>query len=114
MIRKALDLDRKQRTQGDELVLDGDQDNSSYVDSLGWVLFRRGELAEARRSWSGPCRCKAVPTRRRSGTTWATFISAPKCRRRRATPGARPSAFTKPSAAGPTTGCLKSKRNSGN
>ena len=49
MIRKALDLDRKQRTQGDELVLDGDQDNSSYVDSLGWVLFRRGELAEARR-----------------------------------------------------------------
>lgn len=49
MIRKALDLDAKQRAHGDELVLDGDQDNASYVDSLGWVLFRRGELAEARR-----------------------------------------------------------------
>ncbi len=49
MIRKALDLDRQQRSQGDALVLDGDQDNASYVDSLGWVEFRRGELAEARR-----------------------------------------------------------------
>jgi tetratricopeptide (TPR) repeat protein len=49
MIRKALDLDHKQRTTGDALVLDGDQDNASYVDSLGWVLFRKGKLAEARR-----------------------------------------------------------------
>jgi tetratricopeptide (TPR) repeat protein len=55
-IRKALVLDRKQRNSGDALVLDGDQDNASFVDSLGWVLFResRGEvtsplLAEARR-----------------------------------------------------------------
>jgi tetratricopeptide (TPR) repeat protein len=49
MIRKALDLDHKQRTTGDALVLDGDQDNASYVDSLGWVLFRKGKLADARR-----------------------------------------------------------------
>ena len=49
MIRKALDLDHKQRTTGAALVLDGDQDNASYVDSLGWVLFRKGKLAEARR-----------------------------------------------------------------
>jgi len=49
MIRKALDLDHKQRTTGDALVLDGDQDNASFVDSLGWVLFRKGKLAEARR-----------------------------------------------------------------
>ena len=48
MIRKALDLDHKQRTTGAALVLDGDQDNASYVDSLGWVLFRKGKLAEAR------------------------------------------------------------------
>ncbi len=48
MIRKALDLDHKQRTTGDSLVLDGDQDNASYVDSLGWILFRKGKLAEAR------------------------------------------------------------------
>jgi tetratricopeptide (TPR) repeat protein len=50
MIRRAIELDRKQRTNGTELVLDGDQDNASFVDSLGWVLFRRGELAEARRT----------------------------------------------------------------
>jgi tetratricopeptide (TPR) repeat protein len=49
MIRKALDLDHKQRTTGEALVLDGDQDNASYVDSLGWVLFRKGKLADARR-----------------------------------------------------------------
>jgi tetratricopeptide (TPR) repeat protein len=49
MIRKALSLDHAQRTTGDALVLDGDQDNASYVDSLGWVLFRKGKLAEARR-----------------------------------------------------------------
>jgi tetratricopeptide (TPR) repeat protein len=49
MIRKALELDHKQRTTGDALVLDGDQDNASYVDSLGWVLFRKGKLADARR-----------------------------------------------------------------
>jgi tetratricopeptide (TPR) repeat protein len=49
MIRRALELDRKERTTGDALVVDGDQDNASFVDSLGWVLFRRGKLAEARR-----------------------------------------------------------------
>ena len=49
MIRKALELDHKQRTSGDALVLDGDQDNASYVDSLGWVLFREGKLADARK-----------------------------------------------------------------
>ena len=49
MIRKALELDRRQRNSGDALVLDGDQDNASYVDSLGWVLFREGKLAEARK-----------------------------------------------------------------
>ena len=49
MIRKALELDHRQRTSGDALVLDGDQDNASYVDSLGWVLFREGKLADARK-----------------------------------------------------------------
>jgi tetratricopeptide (TPR) repeat protein len=46
MIRKALDLDRKQNTTG-ALGLDGDRDNAAYVDSLGWVLFRRGQIDEA-------------------------------------------------------------------
>lgn len=48
MIRKALDLDRQQRTTGDLLGLDTDRDNAAYVDSLGWVLFRRGKHDDAR------------------------------------------------------------------
>jgi tetratricopeptide (TPR) repeat protein len=48
LIRKALALDRQQRKlrpggPGE----DADQDNAAYVDSLGWVLFRRGRHAEA-------------------------------------------------------------------
>jgi tetratricopeptide (TPR) repeat protein len=49
LIRKALELDRKQRNSGDALVLDADQENASFVDSLGWVLFRQGKLLDARR-----------------------------------------------------------------
>lgn len=48
MIRKALELDQQQRRSGDALGLDGDRDNAAYIDSLGWVLFRRGRLKEAR------------------------------------------------------------------
>jgi tetratricopeptide (TPR) repeat protein len=49
LIRKALELDREQRRTGGEVRVDGDSDNAAYVDSLGWVLFRRGRLDEARR-----------------------------------------------------------------
>ncbi len=49
LIRKAIDLDRKQRTGGTSLSIAADQDNGAYVDSLGWVLFRQGKLDEARR-----------------------------------------------------------------
>jgi tetratricopeptide (TPR) repeat protein len=49
LIRKALDLDRKQRTSGTALGPDSDKDNAAYVDSLGWVLFRQGKLDDARR-----------------------------------------------------------------
>ncbi len=47
MIKKALELDRQQRQRlpGSGAV----KDNAAYVDSLGWVLFRRGQIAEARR-----------------------------------------------------------------
>lgn len=48
LIRKALELDRKQRQEGAWLGLDADLDNAAYIDSLGWVLFRRGLLNEAR------------------------------------------------------------------
>ncbi len=40
LIRKAIDLDRRQRKIG---AID-DKDNAAYVDSLGWVLFRRGDF----------------------------------------------------------------------
>jgi tetratricopeptide (TPR) repeat protein len=47
-IRKALELDRKQRQLGAVVGTDTDRDNAAYVDSLGWVLFRRGRVEEAR------------------------------------------------------------------
>jgi Flp pilus assembly protein TadD len=49
MIRKAIELDKQQRTGGKSVGLDADRANAAYLDSLGWVLFRRGDLAGARR-----------------------------------------------------------------
>jgi tetratricopeptide (TPR) repeat protein len=48
LVRKALALDRQQRTTGTAVSADSDQDNAAYVDSLGWVLFRRGQWSAAR------------------------------------------------------------------
>lgn len=49
MIRKALDLDRTQRRRNPNFNVDDDKDNAAYVDSLGWVLFRRGRVEEAKK-----------------------------------------------------------------
>jgi len=49
LIRKALTLDRDERTKGKALGPDTDHENAAYIDSLGWVLFRLGKLAEARK-----------------------------------------------------------------
>jgi tetratricopeptide (TPR) repeat protein len=49
LIRKALDLDREQRKGGTGVGVDAEQDSAAYVDSLGWVLYRRGKWEEARR-----------------------------------------------------------------
>jgi len=49
LVRKAIELDRRDRTSGTEVGVDADHDNAAYLDSLGWVLFRRGKLAEARK-----------------------------------------------------------------
>lgn len=48
LIRKALDLDREQKKLGSAVTMDGDAENAAFVDSMGWVLFRRGRLEEAR------------------------------------------------------------------
>jgi tetratricopeptide (TPR) repeat protein len=44
LIRKAIDLDGRQRKR----LTDGGEENAAYVDSLGWVLFRRGQIDAAR------------------------------------------------------------------
>jgi tetratricopeptide (TPR) repeat protein len=49
LIRKALELDREQRRARPGAAAEDDQDNAAYVDSLGWVLFRRGRFEEARK-----------------------------------------------------------------
>lgn len=49
MIRKALDADRMQRRKNPNVSADDDRDNAAYVDSLGWVLYRRGQIDEARK-----------------------------------------------------------------
>jgi tetratricopeptide (TPR) repeat protein len=49
MIRKAIDEDRKQRktrpgTQGTE-----NKDNAAYLDSLGWILYKKKQFPEAKK-----------------------------------------------------------------
>jgi tetratricopeptide (TPR) repeat protein len=48
LIRKALELDRQQRSSVTSPTTDPAEDNPAYIDSLGWVLFRRGKIQEAR------------------------------------------------------------------
>jgi tetratricopeptide (TPR) repeat protein len=47
LIRKALELDREQKSIGSVVNIEGEGDNAAFVDSLGWVLFREGRLEEA-------------------------------------------------------------------
>ncbi len=49
MIRRAIELDRLQRRRNPNFSSADDKDNAAYVDSLGWVLYRRGQIAEARK-----------------------------------------------------------------
>jgi tetratricopeptide (TPR) repeat protein len=49
LIREAIDQDRKQRQSGTHVDADSDLDNAAYIDSLGWVLFQRGKIEEARK-----------------------------------------------------------------
>jgi tetratricopeptide (TPR) repeat protein len=50
LIRKALEDDRKQRLKDNPDLKPADyKDNPSYVDSLGWVLFKKKQYAEAKK-----------------------------------------------------------------
>jgi tetratricopeptide (TPR) repeat protein len=48
LTRRAIDLDRQNRRVGKSAANDAEGDNYAYLDSLGWVLFRRGQLEEAK------------------------------------------------------------------
>ncbi len=65
MIRKAIELDRKQRT-GPGLTGE-DEDNAAYIDSLGWVLFKKGKLEEARQELE---KASKLPTGDDDPTVW--------------------------------------------
>ena len=47
-IRRAIELDRKQRAE-QKLPASLDKDNAAYLDSLGWVLYKRKQYAEAKK-----------------------------------------------------------------
>jgi tetratricopeptide (TPR) repeat protein len=49
MIRKALDEDRKQRKKIEDLTPDEDKDNAAYLDSLGWVLYKKKSYKDAKK-----------------------------------------------------------------
>lgn len=49
MIRKAIALDRKQRKADPDLDPKDDKDNAAYLDSLGWVLYKRKQFQEAKK-----------------------------------------------------------------
>jgi tetratricopeptide (TPR) repeat protein len=48
LIRKAIDEDRKQRKNIPDLPPEEDRDNAAYLDSLGWVLYKKKNFKEAR------------------------------------------------------------------
>jgi tetratricopeptide (TPR) repeat protein len=48
LIRKAIDEERKQRKANPDLRPEDDHDNSAYLDSLGWVLFKQKKFKEAK------------------------------------------------------------------
>lgn len=49
LIRKAIEEDRKQRKKIEDLPPEEDKDNPAYLDSLGWVLYKKKKYKEARK-----------------------------------------------------------------
>jgi tetratricopeptide (TPR) repeat protein len=62
LIRRAIDADRLARKE-----IDAEGDNAAYLDSLGWVLFRRGDLDGAR-EWLS--KAAALPDGADDPTVW--------------------------------------------
>ena len=49
LIREAIEQDRKNRKKLEDLTPEEDKDNPAYLDSLGWVLFKKRSYAEAKK-----------------------------------------------------------------
>jgi tetratricopeptide (TPR) repeat protein len=49
LIRKAIDQDREQRKKIENLPKEFDKDNGAYLDSLGWVLYKKKQYEEAKK-----------------------------------------------------------------
>jgi tetratricopeptide (TPR) repeat protein len=67
LIRKAIDLDQQQRKSRTNVGGDDEGESAAFLDSLGWVLFRRGRLAEAR-AWLE--KAAALPGGEDDPTVW--------------------------------------------
>jgi tetratricopeptide (TPR) repeat protein len=48
LIRKAIELDEQQKRTRPRFSMDDDRENYAYLDSLGWVLFRKGQFLAAK------------------------------------------------------------------
>ena len=49
LIRKAIEKDREQRKKAEDLTKEEDQDSAAYLDSLGWVLYKKKDYKEAKK-----------------------------------------------------------------
>jgi tetratricopeptide (TPR) repeat protein len=49
LIRKALEKDREKKKNDPEATADEKKDNGAYLDSLGWVLFKKKDFQEAKK-----------------------------------------------------------------
>jgi tetratricopeptide (TPR) repeat protein len=49
MIRKAIELEREARKKEKDLTPEEDRDVAAYLDSLGWVLFKKKDYPEAKK-----------------------------------------------------------------
>ncbi|HVK13533.1 MAG TPA: tetratricopeptide repeat protein [Gemmataceae bacterium] len=49
LIRKAIEKDREQRKKIEGLPKGEDVDNAAYIDSLGWVLYKKKDYKEAKK-----------------------------------------------------------------
>jgi len=58
LIRKAIDKDREQRKKVEDLPKEEDVDNAAYLDSLGWVLFKKKDYKEAKKHLEDATRLK--------------------------------------------------------